>query len=1037
MEIKKQNTINLDSILFYSGDYANQAAEATANRQYGTYIEGLGYLRSTNDGGSYWTSYSNVVYREKTPTFNTLNDLFRETHSYLSNNDDYDYNIGDIDISNNRYTARYSYESVLDNLFLNSKIFPKNDLNDFLIGLNKQAFNKQNYYNGKPEISSIKFGYSYFDWITTDTPAYFEGEGMKEATYSYSYMYFYYDNDDSNKYFPDEGEVISPLINEESETNPYLHKFTYSYSYNYEYYDKGVPYYLDKDDYYSYFKHQYVPIIKSIEEYINSDLAKFEEKYVSTPPESIYAYYMYDCYSDVPMQLNSHSLGLKNSTFKIRFDSEFDSWYTYYIGLSANVNTNDTLYKVTSGKDGAVFTVIDGESNKISDIDNVVLNTNRSHEFVSNVDLTTDNEIRILTPYRIDTLDLSPLKGSLSETLDLNSEKWIENKGSVMKSFILGSETLSSTVEKINGLNEITTLEYINIKNVNSLTVTPALSNLVNLKVFEAAGSSIESFRPIKDSVLYKVSLPDTIKSIKLMSTHFENGQLTIAGETVDFDGDFDYTPNKTLNSLVLSNIDNSLSYRLYSDWYDACKDDMNDLLSFNYLELSNIDWKDVPVEYLLALKYFDTNPAINGTIKLLGSGNYNWLTRDEYQNIIREFGTNAFETRAQFNRVFKYLDLVPPRKTETFEFSLEVQNLSAQKFNADEQEYRDLLPEALLQKYLLDNYVKGEEKFIFTETLPVSFGEFTEGSGSEVFGQEIDNRAANSFLDMVYHNDDRAKEFKFKVNRHANNIYCKLPNSLDTYKSKEINNIKAGDILLFNGDTIMIFFEDVANSLYEYVKLGNLLNPVDTDHLAGKYSVKGFAGNDVSPLNHWFDSYICEIDETTGEEYIMLKFVGSERKPVIQDLLLSCDGEGPDSNILYDDNADGFLTVTLNLPDSVLAAYDDIENTEIRFDVSPNIRVEEISADSTSYPRTFKVSPKTLPFESSDEYVIFYAAENREDTKVQVDIKLRNKYTPSTYDEETHTLILNGYHTIEDGVLIISSESIYSTVEDTTLITS
>lgn len=1034
---KEQNTINLDSILFYSGDYANQAAEATANRQYGTYIEGLGYLRSTNDGGSYWTSYSNVVYREKTPTFNTLNDLFKETHSYLLNNDDYDYSIGEVNIESNRYTARYSYETTLDNLFLNSKIFPKNDLNDFLIGLNKQAFNKQNYYNGAPEISSIKFGYSYFDWITKETPAYFVGEGMKEATYSYSYMYFYYDDNDSNKYFPEEGEVIEPLINEESATSPYLHKFTYSYSYNYEYYDKGTPYYLDKDDYYSYFKHQYVPIIKNIEEYINSDLARFEEKYVSNPAESIYAYYMYDCYSDVPMQLNSHSLGLKNSTFKIRFDSEFDSWYTYYISLSANVNTNDTLYKITSGQDRAVFTVIDGESNKISDTDNIILNKNRSHEFISNVDLTTDNEIRILTPYKVDTLDLSALKGSLVETIDLNSEGWVENKGSMMKAFILGSESLASTVEKINGLNEITTLEYINLKNVNSLTVTPSLSNLVNLKVFEAAGSSIESFRPIKDSVLYKVSLPESIKSIKMMSTHFENGQLTVGGELMSFNGEFDYTPTKTLNSLVLSNIDNELSYKLYSDWYDACKSDMDDLLAFNYLELSNINWKDVPVEYLLALKYFDTNPDINGSIKLIGSGNYNWLTRDEYQNIIREFGTNAFENRALSNRVFKQLEIVPPRKTETFEFSLEVQNISAQKFNVAEQEYRDLLPEALLQQYLLQNYVNKNEKFIFTDTLPVSFGEFTEGNGSLIAGQEIYNRAANSFLDMVYHTDNKEKEFKFKVNRHANNIYCKLPNSLDTYYSKEISNIKAGDILLFNGDTIMIFFEDVVNSIYEYVKLGSLLNPVDSDHLSGIYSVKGFAGNDVSPLNHWFDSYACEIDETTGEEYIILKFIGSERKPVIQGLSLSCNGEGPDSNILYDDNTDGFLTITLNLPDSVLTEYDNIENTEIKFDISPNIRVEEISSDPTTYPRIFKVSPRTLPILSSDEYVIFYAAENREDTKVQIDIKLRNKYAPSTYDEETHTLILNGYHTIEDGVLIISSESIYSTVEDTTLITS
>lgn len=1036
-----QNTINLDSILFYSGDFAEQAAAATANREYGTYIEGLGYLRSTNDGGSYWTSYSDVVYREKTPTFYSLNDLYAETHSYMTANTNYNYPRGNVEIDSNKYTAIYSYESTLGNLFENSKIFPKDDLQEFLLGLNKQAFNKQNYYNGKPEISSIKLGYSYFDWYTTSDPFYFEGEGEETRTYTYAYDYYYFDANESNKVFLlDEEKIEYPkifvldenntlvekvLTNEQSDENPYLHYFSYSYSYDYSYYNKGVPVYPDVDNYYSYFRHEYIPINNTLKEYINSELAIFENKYSSN--ENIYSYHMYDCIANVPVQLSSFSLGLKNSTFRIRFDSEFNSWYTYYIGISANVNTDDILYKITSGVNDAIFSVIDENENNISTVQNITLNKDRSTEFISNTDLTIDNTIHILTPYKIDTLDLSPITNKLGDVLELNREKWVENKKSVMKSFILGSESFESTVKKINGLNDITSLEYIDIRNVNSLEVTPSLNKLENLKVFEASGSNIESFRPLKDTTLYKVSLPETIKSIKLMGNKFEAGNLTVSGINQRFTGDFDYTPSDTLNSLVLKDIDNTLSYRLFKDWYDACKTNINDLLSFNYLELTNINWKSVPVENLLALKLFDTNPAINGEISVIGSGNYKWLTRDEYQNIIKEFGINVFESRAISNRVFKDLKVIPPRKTETFEFDLTVENISVQKFNALENEYRSTLNEVTLREYIVENYNKGLEKIIYPESLAVSFGEYEEGTGYEILGNKIYNRAANAFLDLVYHNTDKEKEFKFKINRHAGNIYCKLPTSLDTYYSKEINNIKAGDILLFNGDTIMIFFKDVENSIFEYVKLGQL-EPTDLEKIMVGY-------NPLKPyqtVEHWYDSYLCEKDEN-NEEYITLKFKGSEREQVIQEITVTSNGE--DGNILYDNNPDRFLLLTVDIDSNAKLNYSSIQNTELKYSVYNGLMLEEVTeGPEGTYPRVFKLKPIGSQFIPGDYTVSFWCDANKEDTLNEFAVRLRIKFPPSQYDADNNMLILNDYYTVDGTTLVVSSEAITTTVIDTTI---
>ena len=60
---KLNNIQNLDSILFYSGPDAVVAAEYTEGREFGSYVNGLGYLRKNADSSIYFSEYPNVKYK--------------------------------------------------------------------------------------------------------------------------------------------------------------------------------------------------------------------------------------------------------------------------------------------------------------------------------------------------------------------------------------------------------------------------------------------------------------------------------------------------------------------------------------------------------------------------------------------------------------------------------------------------------------------------------------------------------------------------------------------------------------------------------------------------------------------------------------------------------------------------------------------------------------------------------------------------------------------------------------------------------------
>ena len=645
------NVQNLDSIIFYTGEYSTVAAETLENRDFETLVNGLGKLTKDRDGKLYFSNYPNVKYTEKSIDFKNLNDLYSETLSYVEKSDG-DFSIGYTYIAQNRYNAIYTYETDLDNDFEMAKVYPASDLNSFLLGLNTQKYNKQNFYGDDFEVSSIKIDQTYFKWYPKNTVAYIESIATDVPV---TYTYYTTTRNEEEKYTgPIDTEELQELY-DSLEIGQYIKQITYSYI-SKEYND--VPYIIgdENGNYYSYIRKSYDTIGHALSDKIKDNLRVFENKYQDP---SIYAYYMYDCNSDIQMLLTTKNLGTKQSTFKIGFDSKFNNWFGNIINVKANLSEGDSVAKITSAKDGEIFSVFSNSVNRITG-ENIQIDKDDTFEFITNSDLSIENDtINILTPYSIDTLDLSPIKEKCNTIIQLVESGWI-NHGNNLRAIIFDNEddTSKSNIEKIFGLNDIPTLEYIDISNIDKFVATPAIDKLENLKVFKAVGSNIDSFRPKKGTSFYHVSLPSTVKSIKLIDNSFEEGILKVAGIEKEFDGSFNYTPNTILGNLTLKNIDNEFSYKLVTDWYNVLDAENKLDNSLIYLELSGIDWKDVPATTLINLKKFDINPNLSGTISIVGSGNYKWLSRNDYQNITKLYGYNAFvESRDVIsNKVFKDL---------------------------------------------------------------------------------------------------------------------------------------------------------------------------------------------------------------------------------------------------------------------------------------------------------------------------------------------------------------------------------------------
>ena len=345
--------------------------------------------------------------------------------------------------------------------------------------------------------------------------------------------------------------------------------------------------------------------------------------------------------------------------------------------------------------------------------------------------------------------------------------------------------------------------------------------------------------------------------------------------------------------------------------------------------------------------------------------------------DIVKLYGINAFVAGNNINdKVFKNLDIKLNKEKELFEFDLKILNKSAQAYNE-----------------LISDDDRNAVKY--EDTLNVSFNgyQYDNNFGTERVVSPYLNRAANALLDIIYKNNQDFTFIKDDVDDYA---YCKLENSIDTAASDEVRNIKAGDILLFNGDTLVIFFKDTTNSMYEYIKLGHITDVDSYDYYRRRYST----------IEHWFDY----------NNAATLRFIPSVRPIVVDniDVTVSADEFNAESAQT--------LTLTVSLPEAVNTAIanNDVEDPAIVIEAPEYMTV--IDNENGTYTITINYDYSA----DAEAEIKVYTHANREETEVVKTISLitgeiieQPTVEPTVIDENTE-----GQITIDDSAIEYNNES-------------
>ncbi len=865
---------NLSSIMIYTGTSYLDAASYLANRQYGSYISELGYLSRTSNLKSYWTNYSDLLYEETEYKFDQMKDILSEGQAYLVSHYD---NNGVVTISEitgngktvSRYHAEYSYQHSLDNDFSNIVDYTAQDLNDFLFSMNYQKYNKEVMYGDEYELNSVRIGAKTFNWHTASDIAY-TNVTVESTNMSYFFAYIT-DNDNNVTYFYSEEEYI----NGSGSISGRIYSYSYDYTDDVYTYDH---YYYPSTNFYTYIQQEYVPIIDTLKDEIEAQVGIFETKYGNN--EELYTYYMYDCSVDIPMTLTTRSLGVKKSTFEMRYSSDYDKWFEYVIPMTLKPCV--ASFDVTAYENG-VFGIRVNENEQITESDTTIeADETATIAFINGEQLAYTS---MLSPYNMKKLNMSNVAQHIDGVLNLTYNPWTTNKGNHLVELTIGSETINENITKIMGINDLVNLEYLDISNINHLTSTPAISRLTKLNTFKAKGSNIKSFKPAipaTDVKLKDIELPEGIENIRLQDVTFADNCI------------FDYTIDNKLNSLVLDNVEGLDTYKFVTDWNTLLKTNGNLIPeSLIYLELNGINWDKVPVTIMEDIKKFDLNIK-EAQISVLGTSIYGMLSREEYISITKLYGVNAFYTLSDNEKVFKDLRLT---------------------------KYIPALPQ-YEYTFTLSSSINDNE-------VVATFDNTDNPNTIIAVNGVIDNilAATNNTLSFTY--DEHAKYIQHK--------FSKPVDTKDTIKPLTNNSLSYGDIVLYNGDTILIMMENISNVKFQYIKLGNI--------------------DDVTmKVKYWF------IESNT----VNIKFVQAERPKIVSNITIKLDDEIKNSVSLSETKLREGITVKIEIDEP------EAENTQITYKPLPLGIVVEEGEDNTY---TIKLSEtEQISASSSKEYIIKFS---------------------------------------------------------------
>lgn len=856
---------NLSSIMIYTGTSYMDAASYLANRQYGSYISELGYLSRTNDLKSYWTNYSDLLYEETEYKFDKIKDIYDEGQAYLVSHYD---NNGVVTISqmtgNNktvsRYHAEYSYQHSLDNDFSNIVDYTAQDLNDFLFSLNYQKYNKEVMYGSEYELNSVRIGAKTFNWHTASDIAY--TNVIVEST-DISYFFAYVIDDDNNvTYFHSLEDYISGSITGQSYT------YAYDYTDNVYTYDH---YYYPADGFYTYIQKEYLPIIGTLKDEIEAQSYTFETKYGHN--EDLYTYYMYDCSVDIPMTLTTRSLGVKKSTFEMRYSSDYDRWFEYVIPMTLKACT--TSFDVTAYETG-VFGIRVNENEQITESDTTIeADETATIAFING---EQNAYTSMLSPYNMKKLDMSNVAHNIDGVLNLTYNPWTTNKGNHLVELTIGNETVNENITKIMGVNDLVNLEYLDISNINHLATTPAISRLTKLNTFKAKGSNIKAFKPAVNATLKDIELPAEIENIRLQDVTFADNCI------------FDYTIDNKLNSLVLDNVKGLDTYKFVTDWNTLLKTGGKLIpKSLIYLELNKIKWEKVPVTIMEDIKKFDLNIK-EAEISVVGTSIYGMLSREEYISMTKLYGVNAFYSLSDTEKVFKDLSLT--------------------------------------------KYIPGLPEYEYTFTMSSTVDEKTVVVKFDNTDNPNTIIAVNAIIDNILAATDN--KLAFTYDRHAKYIQHKFNKPVDTKDTIKSTSktLSYGDVVLYNGDTILIIIDNLSNVKFQYIKLGKI--------------------NDTTMnLLYWFGAL----------DTVDITFAQAIRPKVVSNITLKMNDEITNGVSMSENELREGITIKVEVDEP------EAENTEITF-VNPNLGIGIEKGEDNTYTITLSQNEQ-IPVFGSKEYTI------------------------------------------------------------------
>lgn len=265
-----------------------------------------------------------------------------------------------------------------------------------------------------------------------------------------------------------------------------------------------------------------------------------------------------------------------------------DKKIKYYEVVTDASNSNEVdLFAVTAA---SKYYFTTQKNNKTIRNGFVELKSGESASFTTRENIAIGDPMVFIGPHKLKVLNFRPGCRYLSATLSLNEAyditasdgitktrtTWVKEGGTMMSKLLIGNGVNNCPVTNISGLNDISSLEEIDIRKCNMLTTSPSVNKLSNLHIFRAGGSTCTIFEPANGVSLYEVSLP--------------SDNATASGEVYVLDESGNPIPMKNADGSIMEDSEGNIIYQT---------ERVDRIYALQTLTLNNVIFSASPTEYV------------------------------------------------------------------------------------------------------------------------------------------------------------------------------------------------------------------------------------------------------------------------------------------------------------------------------------------------------------------------------------------------------------------------------------------------------